>query len=30
MTRAIFLLHGGDLRVERRADRTEYTVTLPA
>ena len=28
--RAIFLLHAGELRVARFADRTEYTVTLPA
>jgi signal transduction histidine kinase len=30
VTRAIFLLHAGELRVSRLADRTEYTVTLPA
>jgi len=30
VTRAIILLHGGDLRVNRLADRTEYIVTLPA
>ena len=30
VTRAIFLLHAGELRVARLADRTEYTVTLPA
>jgi len=28
--RAIFLLHAGELRVARFAERTEYTVTLPA
>jgi len=28
--RAIFLLHAGELRVSRLADRTEYSVTLPA
>lgn len=27
--RAIFLLHAGDLRIAREADRTEYIVTLP-
>lgn len=27
--RAIFLLHGGELRVARVAERTEFTVTLP-
>lgn len=30
VTRAIFLLHGGELRVARPGDRIEYTVTLPA
>jgi signal transduction histidine kinase len=29
VARAIFLLHAGELRVAHRADRTEYTVTLP-
>jgi signal transduction histidine kinase len=29
VTRAIFLMHGGELHVARVADRTEYTVTLP-
>ena len=28
--RAIFLLHDGELEISRLADRTEYTVTLPA
>ncbi len=30
VVRAIFQLHGGELRIGRGADRTEYTVTLPA
>ena len=30
VVRAIFLLHAGELRVARFAERTEYTVTLPA
>ena len=29
VTRAIFLLHAGELRVARIADCTEYTITLP-
>jgi signal transduction histidine kinase len=29
VVRAIFLMHAGELRVARLADRTEYTVTLP-
>jgi signal transduction histidine kinase len=30
VVRAIFLLHAGELRVNRLSDRTEYLVTLPA
>jgi signal transduction histidine kinase len=30
VTRAIFLLHGGDLRISAVDDRVEYTISLPA
>lgn len=30
VTRAIFLLHGGDFQIARVGDRTEYRVSLPA